>query len=364
MLPTTADGTPLCGDPRAAAASRTPGSSSGSTTPRSPRPTGSTRSRASRGEAWLPRYGGKISSEWFFSKSLQILDEAPDIYRAADRLIEAADWVVWQLTGVETRNSCTAGYKAIWSKADGFPGADYFGGARPALRAASSTRRCRATIAADRRSRRRASRRRPRLDGPAAPGRRSPWRTSTRTSRCRPSTVTGPGTHGRGHGHEHLPPRARATGRPSSRACAGSSRTGSCPACSASRRASRRSATSSRWFVDNAVPPARTTRQAAAAGIDVHALLEREAATARARARSGLLALDWWNGNRSILVDVDLSGLLVGATLATRAPDIYRALIEATAFGTRMIVDAFDDAGVAVERGRRLRRAARRGTGC
>ena len=62
-----------------------------------------------RGEAWLDLYGGKISSEWFFSKALQILDEAPEIYRAADRLIEAADWVIWQLTGRETRNSCTAG---------------------------------------------------------------------------------------------------------------------------------------------------------------------------------------------------------------------------------------------------------------
>ncbi len=61
------------------------------------------------GESWLARYGGKISSEWFFSKALQILDEAPEVYRAADRLIEAADWVVWQLCGVETRNTCTAG---------------------------------------------------------------------------------------------------------------------------------------------------------------------------------------------------------------------------------------------------------------
>ena len=57
--------------------------------------------------------------------------------------------------------------------------------------------------------------------------------------------------------------------------------------------------------------------------------------------QSGVLALDWWNGNRSVLVDADLRGLLVGMTLATKAPDIYRALIEATAFGTRVIVDAF-----------------------
>ena len=85
------------------------------------------------GEGWLDRYGGKISSEWFFAKTLQILNEDPLIYEAADRLIEAADWVVWQLTGKETRNSCTAGYKAIWSKRDGFPGKEYFATLHPSL---------------------------------------------------------------------------------------------------------------------------------------------------------------------------------------------------------------------------------------
>ncbi len=85
------------------------------------------------GEGWLDRYGGKISSEWFFAKTLQILNEDPIIYEAADRLIEAADWVVWQLTGIETRNSCTAGYKAIWSKRDGFPSKEYFATLHPSL---------------------------------------------------------------------------------------------------------------------------------------------------------------------------------------------------------------------------------------
>src|ERR1051326_2367498 len=66
-----------------------------------------------REEAWVRRYGGKYSSEWFFSKALQILQEDPEIYTASERFIEAADWVIWQLTGVETRNICTAGYKAM-----------------------------------------------------------------------------------------------------------------------------------------------------------------------------------------------------------------------------------------------------------
>ncbi|MEO5888377.1 MAG: FGGY family carbohydrate kinase, partial [Anaerolineales bacterium] len=84
-------------------------------------------------EGWLDRYGGKISSEWFFSKVLQIINEAPEIYQAADRLIEAADWVVWQLTDMETRNSCTAGYKALWSKENGFPSTEFFGSLHPQL---------------------------------------------------------------------------------------------------------------------------------------------------------------------------------------------------------------------------------------
>ncbi len=85
------------------------------------------------GESWLDRYGGKISSEWFFAKTLQILDEDPQVYEAADRLLEAADWVVWQLTGVETRNSCTAGYKAMWSKREGFPSTEFFKALDPRL---------------------------------------------------------------------------------------------------------------------------------------------------------------------------------------------------------------------------------------
>ena len=85
-----------------------------------------------RGETWLPRYGGKISSEWLFSKLLQILQERPDIYERTDRFIEAADWVIWQLTGVETRSACIAGYKAMVQDG-GFPSKAYFKALDPAF---------------------------------------------------------------------------------------------------------------------------------------------------------------------------------------------------------------------------------------
>ncbi|MFW6162069.1 MAG: FGGY-family carbohydrate kinase, partial [Planctomycetota bacterium] len=101
------------------------------------------------------------------------------------------------------------------------------------------------------------------------------------------------------------------------------------------------------WFVDNAVPPSyhEETRQRDA---DVHGVLEEKAA-ALEPGESGLLALDWLNGNRSILVDVDLSGMVLGLTIATRAEEIYRALIESLAFGTRKIIEAFEGSGVPVD---------------
>ena len=83
-----------------------------------------------RGEPWLARYGGKISAEWQFAKALQLLEEDPDIYRLADRWIEAADWIIWQLTGTETRNACTAGYKGIWQ--DGhYPSREFLAALHP-----------------------------------------------------------------------------------------------------------------------------------------------------------------------------------------------------------------------------------------
>ena len=93
------------------------------------------------------------------------------------------------------------------------------------------------------------------------------------------------------------------------------------------------------WYGEHGVPPEYAER-AARRHISVHELLSDEAMAQPAGAH-GLIALDWLNGNRSVLVDHHLSGMIAGLTLATRPPDIYRALVEATAFGTRVIIDAF-----------------------
>src|SRR6266852_5077001 len=92
-----------------------------------------------RAEKWIGRYGGRISSEWEFAKALQLLEEDPDTYRRTERWIEAADWIVWQLCGAETRNACTAGYKGIYQ--DGhYPSEDYLKALNPAFADFAQTR--------------------------------------------------------------------------------------------------------------------------------------------------------------------------------------------------------------------------------
>ena len=297
-----------------------------------------------RGEPWLRRYGGRISSEWFFAKALQILDEAPEVYARAGRLIEAADWIVWQLTGVETRSSCTAGYKAMWSKQDGFPDNAYFAALDPRFEHVVDEKLLRQVTPI----------------GGVAGGlceQASAWtglRAGTPVAVANVDahvsapavTVTQPGTlvaiMGTSICHILLGEALTDVD-----GMCGVVEDGVVPGLFGYEAGQSAVGDIFAWFVENAVPSSYY-ELATKRGVDIHELLAQEAARLRP-GESGLLALDWWNGNRSVLVDADLRGLLVGMTLATRAPEIYRALIEATAFGTRVIIEAFESAGVTVD---------------
>ena len=295
------------------------------------------------GQPWLDRYGGRISSEWFFSKALQILDEAPEIYAAADRLIEGGDWVVWRLTGVETRNACVAGYKALWSKRDGFPDASYFAALDPRL----------GTIVDDKMSREiaLAGERAGGLSAEAADWTGLPIETAVAIANVDAhvavpaATVVEPGRMvmimGTSTCHMVLSVDERSVP-----GMCGHVQDGIIPGYVGYEAGQSCVGDHFSWFVENAVP--EPYQQAARArGLDIHALLEEKAARLRP-GESGLLALDWWNGNRSVLVDAALGGLLVGATLATTPEEIYRALIEATAYGTRVIIETFETHGVPI----------------
>ena len=296
-----------------------------------------------RNEPWLTLYGGRVSSEWLHSKTLQILDEAPEVYAAADRILEAGDWIVWQMTGAAVRNACAAGYKALWQKGAGYPDNDYLCALDPRLDGLNETKLAGAIVppgvCAGTLSERAAA-----LTG-LRPGTAVAAATIDAHSAVPGAGVTEPGRMvlilGTSTCHmildraRHLVP-----------GISGVVEDGIIPGLFGYEAGQAGVGDIFEWFVDHAVP-AGYERRAAERGCSLYQLLEEEAARQRP-GESGLIALDWWNGCRTPLVDAGLSGMLLGATLGTRAPDIYRALIEATAYGTQIIVEAFEQNGVLV----------------
>jgi L-ribulokinase len=343
MLPTTADGTPLC---FLDAHRRDPHAWVKLWKHHAAQPEADDINRVARelDQPWLDRYGGRISSEWFFPKALQILREAPDVYRAADRLVEAADWVVWQLTDVETRNNCTAGYKALWSADDGFPEPQFFEALEPGFGEVVDDKMSRAVVAIGQAAGRiseRAAAWTGLLAGTAVAVANVDAHVSVPAA-----TVTRPGTlvaiMGTSICHVVL-----ADDAPAISGMCGVVEDGVIPGFYGYEAGQAAVGDLFGWFVEHSVPPVYH-EAARARGVSLHEVLA-DAAAALRPGESGLLALDWWNGNRSVLVDADLSGVLLGMTLATEAPEIYRALIEATAFGTRVIIDAFEAGGIAID---------------
>jgi L-ribulokinase len=341
-LPVRADGTPLC---RLAAFERRPHAypklwRHHAAQAQADRITALARARD---EPWLARYGGRISSEWEFAKALQMLVDDPEVYAAADRFIEAADWIVWQLCGAETRNACTAGYKGIFQDGS-YPSADYLGALDERF----------AGFVADK------------LAHPLAQlGARAGSLTAEAARWTGLSEgiavavgnvdahVTAPAARAIEPGHMlavmgtstcHVMNSDRLTEVPG---MCGVVAGGITPGLFGYEAGQSGVGDIFGWFVEQQVPPGYHA-EAERRGVSVHRLLS-ELASAQAAGRHGLIALDWHSGNRSVLVDHELSGVLVGATLGTRPEDIYRALIEATAFGTRTIIDGFERSGVPVE---------------
>ena len=265
-------------------------------------------------------------------------------YKNTSKFIEVADWVVYQLTGKEKRNSCCAGYKGMWSKADGYPPKDLLATLHTDLEnlvedklsddvypigskagglndlGAQLTGLDKGTAVAV-----------SVIDAHAAvpaagivdPGKMLMiMGTSTCHMVLGTDEVMVPGMAGvvadgiipGYYGYE------------AGQACVGDH---------------------FNWFVQNCIPEPYI-EEAKKKGISIHELLT-DKAQQQSPGEHGLVALDWWNGNRSVLMDAELTGLIIGCTLATKPEDIYRALIEATAFGTRMIVEMFEQTGVGID---------------
>ncbi len=295
------------------------------------------------GEEWLELYGGKVSSEWAIPKVWQVLDEAPEIYDEADRFIEAADWVTWQMCGREIRNSCCAGYKGMWNKNKGFPSNEFFKALDPRLENVIDEKFSRDIMPLGAKA------------GEVTAEFASLTGLKEGTAVAVPIIdahvfvpavgITKPGEMLAIMGTStcHMLLGEEETKVPG---ICGVVADGILPGLYAYEAGQCCVGDHFQWFIDNCLPKSYYD-EAAEKGMNIHKYL-RSKCEAKKPGESGLVALDWWNGNRSVLVDVDLTGMILGMTLQTKAEDIYRALIEATAYGTRVIVEAFKENGVDV----------------
>ncbi|MDR3084903.1 MAG: ribulokinase [Christensenellaceae bacterium] len=293
-----------------------------------------------RGEPWLPLRGGRVSPECLFPKALQVLEEDPEIYAAAGLFLEAGDWMTFMLTGNLSRNACMAGYRALW---DGeYPSSEFFGALNPGFEAIEG-----------------------KLKGPVLP-----LGSQIGQINERGAAISGllPGTPVAAavlDAHVGMAAAGIAeTGRlllvMGTSTChlvlgdepkevpgiCGAVKDGMVPGFYGFEAGQSCVGDAFSWFLQNCLP-GEVLREAESRKRSPHALL-RERAQKLLPGESGLLALDWWNGNRSVLIDGDLSGVLFGLTLHTRPEEIYRALIESTAFGTRKIIENYRAHGVAV----------------
>jgi L-ribulokinase len=295
-----------------------------------------------RGEPWIERYGGLLSSEWELAKGLQLFEEDPEIYRRTEHWVEAADWIVWRMCGTYVRNKCTAGYKAVLQD-DSYPSRDFLTALNAGFvdffdakvsRTLAPLGGCAGGLTAE------AAGWTGLLPGTVvAVGNVDAHVTAPAAQAIEPGQlllVMGTSTcHVMNADHLAAVP-----------GMCGVVRDGITPGLWGYEAGQSGVGDIFGWFVDNAVPEWCATA-ARAEGQSLHEWLSDQAA-GQAVGAHGLVALDWHSGNRSVLVDHGLSGLVVGLTLQTGPPDIYRALLEATAFGTRVIIEAFEAHGVPV----------------
>jgi len=296
-----------------------------------------------RKEPFLKYYAGNVSAEWIFPRILEIFEEDPELYNATATFIEAGDWIVRQLTGNDCRSICIAGYKALWSKEYGFPGEDYFAAVNPGFR----------TVVKDKMA-------------------EDYFTLGTSAGNLSEYGAKLTGLHRNvavsvcSIDAEAAMPLVRDLQSGNMIICFGTSgchimvssdfreipgtsgtvEDGIIPGMYAYEAGQRCVGDALHWVANNCVPPSYVEK-AKQEGKGIHQYLT-ELAAKQKPGDSGLIALDWWNGNRSVLGNFDLSGMLVGMTMETKPEEIYRAFIEATAYGTRKIVESYEENGIKI----------------
>lgn len=287
-----------------------------------------------RKEPWLEFYGGKVSCEWSVPKLLELLEEAPYIYSAMAHWMEAGDWIVWQLTGQPRQSACGVGYKAFWRQ--GFPSPEFFKALDPRLENVSAEKFSAPVIPVCTA----AGGLLPCMAQKLGLAAGIPVAASMVDAHaCFPTAgITEPGgvlailgTSGcyMALSREFIPVPG----------ISGAVEDGILPGFWGYEAGQSCVGDHFAWVADR-ITPESYRQEARLQGVSVQQYLTGLARDQKP-GQHGLVALDWWNGNRSILMDADLTGLILGMTLSTRPEDIYRALIEATAYGARTILDNY-----------------------
>lgn len=298
-----------------------------------------------RGEKWLMMAGGNVSSEFMFPKIYQTLDEAPEVYHAAYTFVEAGDFINWQLTGKPCCSYRFAAYKSQFSYEEGYPTEEFF---------AAVDERLRFVV-------------RDKLPFPVSPAGTEVGRVSVAAAEkfglaegtvvaaaCPDAHVAASAMNVCHNGDAFAIFGTSAcfyvldTALYDVAGICGVAKDGVTNGFYGYEAGLCCFGDHFAYAAENLASPAYV-KQAQERGISLLQLLSERAAELPA-GKSGLVALNWWNGNRSILGNSDLSGAFVGMTLQTSPADMMRALFEATAFGTRRIFEAFGDSGVPVRR--------------
>ena len=298
---------------------------------------------AKRGEPWLPIYGGKVSCEWALPKILETLRKAPEVYDNTYRFIEAADWLSLMLTGEETHSAPFAGYKGLWNAETGYPSNDFMTALDPRLDGIVGTKLSEKVLGMDKKAGYINE------SGAALTGLNIGTPVSLPMIDAHAAmpalNITDDGDLMLivGTSSCHI---LNSKEVKSVEGICGYVKDGVVPGLYTYEAGQAGVGDIFDWFVKNCVP-AGYAEEAREKGISIHKLL-REKASKLSVGESGLLALDWWNGNRSVLVNSNLTGMILGMTLGTKPEEIYRALIEATAFGLKVIVEQYENSGISI----------------
>lgn len=296
-----------------------------------------------RGENWLARYGGKTSGEWTFAKLLQICEENPELYDDTYMFMNCSDWLVYLLTGKIVNNENMASYKWLWNEETGFPDANFFNELHPKMSDVVETKipqnMAKTATSAGKINEK----------GSKLVGLLSGTIVSTPVIDAHASMpalgiinegmlmmVVGTSGAYLVHSKDKKIPKG----------IMGCAKDSIVPGMYSYEAAQACCGDHLDWYIKNCIP-ASYTEEAQNQGVNIHQYLRQKAQKLEI-GESGLVCLDWFNGNRSIIKDLGLTGAIFGLTLQTKPEEIYRALMEGAIFGTKRIIDNFRENGIEI----------------